>query len=214
MAIQEVLAKVVEGKDLTDDEKKALKEYREPDVQAEVDKKAKAIKREAEDKAKSKVDELQELVNDLQGKLEERSQSGLSEVEKMKKDLEKAQKAKSDADAQLEKMKTENANLARNHRVDAIFSELPFIDGVDKKDMRTLFGSAVGETDLDSEDAVKDLVTQFKTRNKALISANVSGGAGTGNEPGGVTPTVQQDPMKQSDAERQKHLSKSEKVWS
>jgi len=213
MNLKDVHAKVNKGETLADEEKKFLEEYKEPDVQGEVDRKAKAIKKEAEDKANAKISELETQLKDLQTKLEEKDTGNLSEVEKLKKDLEKATKEKEAHAKEVETLKTTNSDLQRNHAIDGLFAGLSFVEGIDKNDMRVLFSSALGDVKLDDEEAVKEKVDQFTSRNKALLAASGPSGAGTKPGEGSPKTPTQVDPTKQTDAERMKDINKPKTAW-
>ena len=92
MKLKEILAKVAKGEALTEDEKKFLAEYQEPDdggtgdggriPKARLDKEIEKRKQ-----AEAKTDELTTQLEDLKSKLEDLENADMSEAEKAKKEL-------------------------------------------------------------------------------------------------------------------------------
>lgn len=213
MQITEVLAKVTEGKDLSDEEKTFLKEYKEVDVQGEVNKRAKAIKDEAEAKAKGEIEKLTGELTKLKEELESAKSGDLSEVEKIQKEVDKLKESIAEKDAQVEALNKEKTTLTREHKLDALFSDIKFIEGANTKGMRRIFGLDLAEVDLEDEDAVKAAVDKYREENKTVVSASGVGGAGTSKEDSTGGTTDQKDPSKQSNEERLKIINKKEESW-
>ena len=212
MELKDVLAKITKGETLTDEEKTFVSTYAPPDVQAEVDKRANAIKAEAERKANEKITLLETQITELTQKLEEKDSAGLSEVEKMKKELERNLQSLEMLKKEKDELAKNNTSLQRNHAIDGLFGKLSFVKGANISGMKTLFGHSLSDVDLNDEGAVKRAIDAFNEENKFALSATSSGGAGTQQGSGGSA-SKETDPMKQTIEERTKALQESSKVY-
>ena len=212
MELKDVLAKITKGETLTDEEKTFVSTYAAPDIQGEVDKRANAIKAEAERKANEKIKTLEVQITELNQKLEEKDSAGLSEVEKMKKELERNLNALETLKKEKDELAKNNTSLQRNHAIDGLFGKLSFVKGANVSGMKTLFSHSLSDTDLNDEGAVKRAIDAFNEENKFALSATSSGGAGTQHGSGGSA-TNETDPMKQTVEERMKALQDSSKVY-
>ncbi len=184
MTIKDLLAKMLKGDTLTDEEKKLVQEY-DPDATAA------AARRKAEADAKRLADKLAELEAanaDLAKKADEAGSAGKSEadkftkqVEALSKQVEALTKAKADADATA-------ARLGREQKIGQLRAKhgVKFVDGVDPALVEGAFARVFdGLETFDDEAEVKTRLQAFKAANKALIADT---GHGTGDPAGDVRP--------------------------
>jgi len=206
MTIKELLAKMLKGEALTDEEKKLVQEW-DPDATAA------AARRKAEADAKKLADKLAELEAanaELAKKAAEAGSAGKTEAEKLVKQVETLTKqveqitlAKADADAKA-------AQLAREQRIGQLRAKhgVKFVDGVDPALVEGAFARAFDGLDsFDDEADVRTRVESFKKANKALIADS---GHGTGAPAGDVRPKgLGGKPVEEMSAqERQEDLRK------
>lgn len=179
MTIKDILAKLLKGDKLTDDEKAFAEQF---DLQKEIDTAAGAARRKAEEKAKEANDKLtaqNAAVKDLQ-----------EQLDAAKAELEKANGGNNEQLAKLQKQvaKLESINAANeqklkaNARIAAIreaakAAGITAAKGVSEAALERLIDLAVGETDTGDADALKAVLEGFKKDNPAMIAAEVKGGA-------------------------------------
>lgn len=175
MNIKDILAKLLKGETLTDDEKAFAEAF---DLQGELDKASAAARRKAEAATKEAVkkhDDLNRQIEELQAKLTEKEEAGktsATELEKLAKKIKTLE----------EKNAASEAKLAANARMDAIVDlakahGIKPAEGISGKSLETLLDLAVGETDVTDEDAMKAVFEQFKADNPSMIAAAVKKGA-------------------------------------
>ena len=175
MNIKDILAKLLKGETLTDDEKSFAEAF---DLQGELDKASAAARRKAEAATKEAVkkhDDLQKKIEERQAKLDEKEAAGKTSETELAKLAKKI--------ASLEKVNAENeAKIKATARLDAIREAakthgINAAQGVSAKSLETLLDLAVGETDVNDADAMKAVLDQFKADNPTMIAAAVKQGA-------------------------------------
>jgi hypothetical protein len=175
MDIKAILAKAAKGEALSDEEKTALAAY-DPDKAA--DSKAAAARKEAE----KQRDALKAQLADLETKLEDAGNAGKSEVELLKKQVEKLSKDLEGQKLAVTKAEGEKRALVRGTMLDRIMAGLKLVDGVDAALPRLALERAladVQDADLESEASVKPVLDEFRAKNKALLLDDSGGGGGT-----------------------------------
>ena len=184
MNIKELLAKVLKGETLTDEEKTFVTGY---DPDKEKNSTAAAARKSAEAKLREKEAELQRLnadIETLRAEAEEKANANKPEIEKLSKELEKLKKGLADKDAALQKLDSEKRQMIRSSKIGKVLSGLKFVDGLDSDIPRLALEKALAEIkdeDLDAEDLVKPILEKFKASNKAILAD--TSGHGTGNPP-------------------------------
>jgi len=178
MNIQEILAKVVKGETLTDEEKNFLGGY---DPQKEIDTASAAARRKAEKEAKdalAKAEAAAAALKELQEKATDPTKD--NELAKLQKQVAKlealnaAAEAKNKAHARLDAIRT----AAKENGVVAA-------EGVNGAVFERLLDLTIGDTDVADADALKTVLDQFKQENPAMIAASVKGGLNTKGLPSG-----------------------------
>lgn len=186
MKITELTAKLLKGEQLTEEEKTFLTSY-DPDKAA--NEAAAAARRKAEADAKKLADELEAMKAEKAKAAEEAEkerQKGMTEAQKLAaqiaqltKSVEDITKAKAESDKQA-------AALARKQKIAQIreANKIAFVAGVDPELAGGAFAAAFDGLDtLDDETAVKERLTAFQTKNKALIFDASGHGAGQDGRP-------------------------------
>ena len=178
MTIKDILAKVVKGEALTDEEKTFAGSF---DLQTQLDAAASGARKKAEDAKKKAEDALAALRAEFD-EFKEKNQPGDkdTEIAKLTKRLEKIEADKKAAEEKL-------AASERNARVRALAKDAGIVaaKGVDSKTIDLLVDNLMGGIDLDDADAVKAAFDGFKATNGALIAAGTVGGVGVKGTPGG-----------------------------
>lgn len=211
MKITELTAKLLKGEALTEDEKKFLGEF---DPDKAVNEAAAAARRKAEADAKKLTDELEALKSEKAKAAEEAEkerQKGMTEAQKLAaqiaqltKSVEDISKAKAESDKQA-------AALARKQKIAQIreANKIAFVDGVDPELAGGAFAAAFDGLDtLDDEAAVKQRLSAFQAKNKALIFDASGHGAGQDGRPAPATGLNGKAVDQMSAAERKQDLQK------
>lgn len=205
MNIKELLAKMLKGETLTDEEKAYIASF-DPDKSG--DAKAAAARKAAE----KERDALKAKLAELETALDEAGSAGKSEVEQLKAQVTKLTKAVETAAANVAKAEGEKKALVRGTKLDRILGTLKFVDGLDASLPRLALERALADLkdeDLDSDEAIKPIVEGFTAKNKAILLDQSGGGAGTPPKDGGRggSGTVV-DASKMTDQQRAAHLRK------
>lgn len=199
MNIKALLAKLLKGEALTDEEKSTLAAHDPDTVAAAARKKAEAEAKAAADKAaemEAKLTELQEKIDN----------AGKTEAEKAKVEQAKIAKKLADYEAKVETLAKEKAEIVRGHKLEKITGNLKFVDGVDKDLIGEVLKAKLGtlkDEELDDAKAVEPVLKAFRESNKALLideSGHGSGQKRDGSNPAGGSGA--KTPEQQSDAER------------
>ncbi len=176
MKIEDVLAKVGKGEELTDAEKAFLKDYKEPDVEAEVNSRSK--------KERVKLEkQIADLKTDMATAAEEleSAKEGGSEVEKLKREAEKNKTKLEKAAADLEAANLSHAETNRTNALNGV--EINWLKGVSPKYKDSVLQEAfegIETEDLSDESIVTPIVKKIIANNERFITAEAAGGAGTG----------------------------------
>jgi hypothetical protein len=199
MNFKDLLAKLLKGDALTDDEKKTLADF-DPDAVAA------AARKQAEKEAKKQADKAAELeasLAELKGRLDD---VGKSEAEKAKAEQDKAAKQLAELKVQVETLSREKGEIIRGHKLAAIAGRLKLVPGVERDLVDGILKAKLAglkDEELDDEKSVDPILKAFREANKALIldeSGHGSGGKRDGSTHAGGSGET--DPSKQSDAER------------
>lgn len=169
MKIKEILAKILKGEQLTDEEKKFLGDY---DEQKLLDAAAANARKKAEgerDQHKAKVDELTKALEEAK-KSGASSDDALAKLNKRIADLEKANKESAD-------------KLAAQARTDAIRNavrdaKIVCAKGISSELFESAVNAAFNGIDMANAEVVKTTLEKFKTDNPAMIAVEGIGGAG------------------------------------
>ena len=178
MNIKEILKKITEGKELSDEEKTFLGAY-DPEKDENRIPKTRLDQESAKTKAeKQRADELAEQLAELQGKYEELENSGKSEAEKAAAANEKTLKAlQKQVDTLTKERDAANASLAKSERTSAIskiatkhnFSDADYLD----------FLANSKEVDLKDESAVASFMKELGNSMPGLFKSSAKSGGGT-----------------------------------
>ena len=203
MAVKDILAKVVAGTELTEDEKTALAEYQEPDtskIESELKDKIQkaAFAKATEDKKKylSEIDELKSKVESLES-------SGLSEAEKLQRELERAIKAREKAEADYSELQKAHTHEQRSSQLKDIAGKIQFMDNVPSdmayREVSAVFGDI---ENLSDEGQVKARMEQFRESHAGLIKSESNMmGTGKHSQAGGAPSGGKLEVGKMSEAE-------------
>ena len=178
MTIQEILAKLLKGETLTDEEKTFAEAF---NLQKELDTVSASARRKAEKEAKDAKDALDALKAEMDGlKAKGKNPSQNEEIAALQKQVAKLTALN---DANEAKLKAQ----ARTEAIRKAAKEngISVADGVSAAMFDRLLDLAVGETDVNDGEALKGALLAFKNDNPAMIAANVKGGIETKGLPGG-----------------------------
>lgn len=167
MNIQEIIAKMLDGTALTDEEKSFAKAF---DLQKHTDTASAAARRKAE----GERDTLKTQLAEIQAKLEEAEKGkgkGETELAKLQKQVETLTKAKAESDAKIAAQARKEAIAAA-----ATTAGIKMADGVSAGAFEMLLNAAVGETDVNDAEAMKTVLETFKKDNPAMIADAGKGG--------------------------------------
>ena len=190
MNIKEILKKIAEGKELTDEEKKFVSDY-DPEKdenripKSRLDAEIKKLKDEQE-----KAQKLASEIDELKNKIEELETAGMSEADKVKAQTEKElNKLKSDLAKAAKDRDEAQANLAKMERtakIQAIASKHKFSDS---EYLDYLANSK--KIDIDSETSVTEFMTNLGKDRPELFTSGAKSGGGTGSGDGGGVSSYQ-----------------------
>lgn len=181
MNIKDILAKLLKGEALTDDEKAFAEAF---DLQGELDKASAAARRKAEQATKEALkgkEALAAQIAELQEQLKAKEDAGKTSEAELAKLSKKI--------AALEKVNAENdAKLKASARMDAIVemakaNGIMPAEGISGKSLERLLDLAVGETDHTDEEAMKAVFDSFKKENPSMIAASVKKGTNVKGDP-------------------------------
>lgn len=183
MNIKDILKKITEGKELTEEEKSFLAAYDPEKDESRIPKSRldQEIKKAKEEK--ERADKLDGELAELKERLEELENSGKSEAEKAKAASEKELSKLKNQIANLEKERDEaKASLAKSERTSKIaalaqkhgFSDAEYLD--------YLAGSK--SIDLDDETAVNGFIKELSTSSPQHFQSKAKSGGGTGGKGG------------------------------
>lgn len=180
MKLADILAKVLKGEALSDEEKKFVGDY---DEQKTLDAAAANARKKAEKEAKDAKDALERL----QGEFDEFKTANdpgkkQTELERALNRIAKLEKENADAKAQV-------AARDRTARIRALAKEAGInpAKGISSDTIDLLVDNLMAKVDIDDADAVKAAFDGFKSSNAGLIAADTVGGVGVKGTPGGST---------------------------
>lgn len=184
MKIEEVLAKVIKGEELTADEKAFAEKFETVDVDAVANSRAATARKDAE----KKTAELQTQLETMKQQMDELRNKDLTADEKAKQATDKLLLELETVKAESVAAKAQNESMSRQHEIDKIYSGIKVINGVSPDLVRSALASTLTDVDLTDKDTVKTKIDEFITGNQALIAADTGGGSGS-TPPGGVNTT-------------------------
>lgn len=216
MELAEILKKVLKVDGVADalgeDGVKLLEDF-EPDggSMEEIDKLKKELK-EAKGKAAGILDEkkkAQAKADELATRIEALENKGLTDVEKIQRELEREKVARETAERKLGEVTKEFETTRRGYSLKTIGSQISWLDSVPAYLRDLAIEKAFAEIqDLADEKAINETLEAFKETHKELIQAS-SAASGTGGRPSGQgeAGSHAKDPAKMTDAERAKQLT-------
>jgi membrane protein involved in colicin uptake len=175
----ELVAKMLKGEELTEEEKTALKAFDTAkaidSAQAEARRKAEKDAAEANAKAEDALKKVKEY--------EEKNNAAKSDTEKLADQIKSLTERLNQSDAKSKKLEEEAARAARKEKVREIAAKygVKFVEGIDHKLLFHGFEaalSALKTEELDNEATVKPLVDVFRQTNAAAIVAPDTPGTG------------------------------------
>ena len=172
MKISEILKKVLEGKELTDAEKEALKQFREPEDNSG-----------KETEMQKQIDALKQEKDALQNRIDEAENAKLTDQQKLEKQIETLNGQVAELTKERDSLKTANAAMSFDHGVERLAREHKFTDVDFLK-----FKIQNAKLDLGKADKVTEFMTALKKDSPKFFEAEVNhGGGGTpaGKENGG-----------------------------
>ena len=178
MSIKEILKKVTEGKELSDEEKSFLNEY-DPEKDENRIPKTRLDQESAKTKAeKQRADELAEQLAELQEKYDDLENAGKSEAEKLAAANDKTLKA---LQKQVETLTKErdaaNASLAKSERT-AVISKIASTHNFSDSDYLDFLANSK-ELDLKDESAVASFMKELGSSRPELFKSSAKPGGGT-----------------------------------
>lgn len=186
MDILGVLAKLLKGEKLTEEESKFAESWKPEEgriPKSRLDEES--GKRKA---AETERDTLKTQIEELQAKLESLEDSGKSEIEKaqkeLRKQLEKAQKSLEAVTAERDQFKGDLDKAQRSGKIAEIARKYRFKD-VDYLD----YLAGKSELDLADDDAVAKFASELEKSTPAMFESSAKPGGGT--VPGGNADTVE-----------------------
>lgn len=179
MNIKDILKKVAEGKELTDEEKTFVSDYDPEKDESRIPKSRLDREIQKAKDEKERADKLDTELAELKDRLEELENSGKSEAEKAKAASDKELAKLKNQLAALEKERDEaKASLAKSERTSKIstlaqkhgFSDAEYLD--------YLAGSK--SIDLDDETAVNSFIKELSASSPQHFQSKARSGGGTG----------------------------------
>jgi len=183
MDIRAILAKLKKGtafEDLTDDEKSALLDYDPAAAVNDIESKLRDAVNHA-DRLKNERNDLKEKFAELQKRMDEADDAKLTDVEKLKKQLDSLSAQFQQAQGDLETERQSHAKTLREHQLDSVQRSVNFDPSlVNDSQARALVAAALADVDLADQALVDAAVATLKRDSEALILApGGGGGAGT-----------------------------------
>lgn len=175
MSIEEIMGKL--GSVLSKEELEELQKIR-PEGSSKDDS-VEALTRkqkEADAKAARILDEKKKIKaqnEELLAKIEQLESTGLSEIEKVQKELEKANRAREKYEKELNDVQAAHKATIRTQHLDTIKSKIKFLDNI-PDDMRKLSieNAFKGVEDLSDEASVNETLKSYREANKGILQAD------------------------------------------
>ena len=194
MKLKDILAKVLKGEALTEEEKTFLA-AQDPDKNT--NDAAAAARRKAEEERDRIKTDLETKLAELTAKLAEGDGKGKTELQKAMAELEKLQKQVGEVTKSLEGERSEKSKLIRAQKIEELAraSGIRFIDAVDSKIMTRALAAQFDELaveDLADVAKVKPILDTFRQLNKGVLLDASGNGSGTppGRLPNAIDTTV------------------------
>lgn len=176
MKISEVLRKIANGEELTDEEKAFAETYEEPDLDAVANAKGKKERLKLE----KQIAELQEQLAEKAEEIETVSSSA-SEAEKLQKQIEKMNAKIEQANQALEAERQAHSQTQRSNALKSV--NIPWLPNVPDTYRDTVLGKAfdgIDTEDLHDPNVVKPIIDSIIESQSTFIQASTASGAGTG----------------------------------
>jgi len=175
MTIKEILAKVVAGEALTDEEKSTLESYEEPNLDAAANAKGKKERLKHE----KKIAELQAALDEKETEIETVS-AGSSEMEKIQKLMEKTAKKAEALEAQLQTEQKAHAETLRSNALKSLTVDwLPSVSGKYRDTVMQEAFADIDTSDLMDKAVVAPILKGLVESQASFIAATTPSGAGT-----------------------------------
>lgn len=168
MKIKELIAKVLSGEEMTDDELNFLRDYTEPEN-------GNRIPKARLDQEIARKKELESKVNELSSQLEELQNSDLSETEKNRKVIENLSRRIESLSQERDRIESEKKdiqfrNQVTNTAVSHNFDDSGYLEYLLKRE----------NLDIGDSDAVNEFMDSLKSSSPKLFKIDVNqGGAGS-----------------------------------
>lgn len=185
MKIKEILKKVADGAELTDEEKSFLSSYDPEKDDSRIPKSRldQEIQKAKEEKARA--DKLDGELADLKERLEELENSGKSEAEKAKaasdKEIARLQREIEAVSKERDEAKTSLAKSERAAKISALAGKHNFADS----EYLDYLANSKG-VDLDDETAVSGFMKELTASSPQHFNSSAKSGGGTGGGKGGA----------------------------
>lgn len=172
MKISEILKKMLEGKELTDAEKEAVKAFKDPEDNSG-----------KESELQKQIDTLKQEKDALQSKIDEAENAKLTDQQKLQKQIETLNGQVAALTKERDTLKSTNAAMSFDHAVEKLAREHKFTDVDFLK-----FKIQNAKLDISKADKMTEFMTSLKKDSPKFFEAEVNhGGGGTppGKENGG-----------------------------
>ena len=174
MTIKEILAKVVAGTELSDEEKTALESYEEPNLEAAVNAKGKKERLKLE----KQIADLQTSLDEKEADLEEAS-AGTSEIEKMQKTVEKLTQKAEATQTQLQAEQSAHAQTLRANALKSLnVSWMPSVPGEYRDAVMSKAFKDIDTDDILDKDVSAPILKAIVENQASFITATTPSGAG------------------------------------
>ncbi|MBQ2629773.1 MAG: hypothetical protein IJG13_08875 [Kiritimatiellae bacterium] len=175
MKLKDILAKVVKGDALTDEEKKFIGDY---DEQKVLDAAASAARKKAETERDALKGEVEKLTKDLED-AKTQGAAGNDTIAKLQKDVAALMKSNKESQDKL-------AAQARTEAIRKAMGEAKVVcaKGISQALFDNAVSAAFNGVDMENADVVKATIDTFKRDNPAMISVDGIGGPGQKGQPG------------------------------
>ena len=175
MKLKDILAKVVKGDALTDEEKKFIGDY---DEQKVLDAAASAARKKAETERDALKGEVEKLTKDLED-AKTQGAAGNDTIAKLQKDVAALMKSNKESQDKL-------AAQARTEAIRKAMGEAKVVcaKGISQALFDNAVSAAFNGVDMANADVVKATIDTFKRDNPAMISVDGIGGSGQKGQPG------------------------------
>jgi len=183
MKIGDIIAKMVKKEELTEDDLKFLKEYKE---QKPVD--VEKLNKQITD-LQTQFNEVKKERDELSAKAEESASAGQTEAQKLQKQLEKAQTDLKKAAEERDEALSAKSGLEYDNAVSALAAEHKFTD---RDFLRYKFQTA--KVDPKDPEAAKAFLESLKKEDSKFFATDIKPGAGPKDPPQAPPPAQEPNP--------------------